>query len=173
MTNNILIMDIARRWMNNSDNQPINVEAASEALRITDYRARYVRDLIYLENEGDLDNQEIMSCYHAAKWLSLNKISKARKFLDPMMEKRFGKSHGQGGPLTSRELALQKMMGVVTPLTDSTHWMRDLFVPYISKRERKAVLEELNEAIVAIKILQRTIESGGSHNYDRLYQYHR
>ena len=167
----ILIMEIARRWMNDEQNHPINLEQASKALRITGYRARYVRDLIYLENEGDLSRKEIMDCYHAAKLLSVNKVTKAKEFLEPMMEYRFGSnSHGLGGPLTARELSLKKMMSVMTPLTDSTHWLGDLPVPYINRRERKHMLEELNEAIVAIKGLQRTIESGGSQNYDKHHQ---
>lgn len=171
MRDNILIMEKARRWMNDEDNHPINLVEAAEALRITDYRARSVRDLIYLENEGDLDRYEIMDCYHASNLLATNKVSKARTFLDPMIERRFGKnSHGPGGPMTSRDLAKKRMMSVVTPLTDGTHWIRDLEVPYISKRERKVVLAELDEAIRAIKVLQRTIESGGSHNYGKRQQ---
>lgn len=165
MRGDILIIDKARRWMNDEANQPISLAMAANALRITKLRARHVRDLIYLENEGDLTQKEILDCYHAAGFLSANKVTKAREILGPMMERRFGvHSHGAGGPMSSRELAMDRMMSVVTPLTDGTHWLRDLEVPYISRRERKIVLEELNEAILAIKGLQRTIESGGSHN---------
>lgn len=165
MRDDILVIEIARRWMNDDKNHPINIKEAAKALRVTEFRARNVRDLIYLENESDLSQQEILNCYFAANLLSVNKITQAKVFLEPMIEKRFGtNSHGEGGPLASRESAMKRMMSVVTPLTDGTHWLRDLRVPYISRRERKIVLEELSEAILAIKGLQRTIESGGSHN---------
>lgn len=158
----ILNMSRVRRWMD--ANQPVSVEKASKELGISEHTARYARDLYFLENETDLSDKEVVEIYKAVPLIARNKIKQAQKILQPLMDNRFGGPRGAGGPLATRDLQQEKMMGAITSLTDGTGWMGELPIPYVSKRERRAVLKELDDAIRAIKDLKHTIELGGSHN---------